>query len=151
MNKKRGRRPIITELGTYDIDRRDLINIEKIIKKRIKSVDYFVEIGKPKGMPPYREINFSSVKDIPRNNKVIRHLKIRTKSPNLSVTFSSHSTLVTAQRVYSKGERLKSINDTIAEIEKYFLQVSTNGKQRGGSLFRRLLKNRVHLIEQRTQ
>lgn len=138
MSSDRGRQLIDISLGTYSLEKRDIRHIEKIILKRLTPSDYSVRVGKPRGIystPPYE---YDTAKDLPGRAIAIRHIELRTKAPNMSVRFQPYSTRVAIQRVYSKDERLKALNDLKGDIERYFVNLQAKGKRR-----KRFLPNRI--------
>ena len=72
MNTKRGRDLISFELGTFDITKRDLINMEKIILKRVEPVHFLVTIGKPRGITGETDYKYVSDRYIAASSEIGR-------------------------------------------------------------------------------
>ena len=145
MNRKKGRNPIFKEFGTYDISAQDLKNLEKIVLKRIKPSDSWVGIGRPKGWFFEFDYEFDRVALIPKSKHAIRYLELKFKVPNVRITFKPHSTKLSVQRAYYKGEKLKQLDGIGREVEKYFSKLRAKGKQRNSGVFRRLYRNRIEI------
>ena len=143
MNLKKGRNPIIKQFGTYDIDVQDLKNLEKIVLKRIKPGDSWVGIGKPKGWFFEFDYEFDRAALIPKSKFAMRYLELKFKVPNVRITFKPHSTKLSVQRAYYKGEKLKQLDEIGREVEKYFNELRAQGKQRNTGMFKRLHRNRI--------
>jgi hypothetical protein len=108
-------------LGRVLIRREHIKVIEKIIKKRLRSSDFYIEVGRPKyfgviGYPRYTE---NHARYLSKDLHKYRYLRIRTKLPNLKIEFSPLKTVITAQRVYSKGKKLSKVDETVEEIRCY--------------------------------
>lgn len=141
MNKKRGRKNQVIKLGTFKLTRKDIINLEKIILKRLSPSDHYVLIGRQKSTDKDPSRTFSSARYLPKTNRVISYLRIEVRSPNISVEFTPYTTMINAQRIYSKGERLDKIHETVDELNKYL------NEQRGEvpRFYKRLLRNKIYL------
>ena len=123
MNIKRGRDLLHIKLNSLNITNRDLINLEKIILKRIKPTDFTVIIGKPKGLYGRGAVIFSSARYIPDETIVYRYAELRAKAPNLSVRITPRSSEIVLQRIYQKGEDLKMQYEIASELEKYLVSI----------------------------
>jgi len=132
MNIKSQHELTITKLETYELTKRDIVNLEKIILKRIQPSDHFVEVGKRKGLFRSSDNTYSGARYIPKLDKTFSYLEIITKSPNISVTFTPRTTSISVPRRYYKDELLKQLDEAAAELKKY-LETRTSPS----NLFRR--------------
>jgi hypothetical protein len=88
---KRDTRTIYRSLGTFDLTKKDLVKLEKLILGNITLTDhsdYYVAIGRP--TYPWGDLShvYSSARYIPDRPRIYRHAEIRLKAPNLSIRFS---------------------------------------------------------------
>lgn len=112
MNIKRGKHEKSIKLRGMKPTRADLVNIEKIVLKRIEPADHYVTVAN-------KLEKISSARYLPNDVKYFRNIEIRFVAPNIHVRFKRFSTEVFVQRIYSKGYRLKSVDECFSEIVKY--------------------------------
>jgi hypothetical protein len=142
MNIKRKRKQIFHRLSTFDLNKRDLINIEKIILKRVKPRDFYIKIGKRSKLIEDTRETSSSARYIHERSNTINYLDIRSVSPNIIIKFKPHSTEIIMQKIYSKGEKLREIEDTRLELKKYL----ATKKNPSNNFFKKLIhKNSIDL------
>lgn len=145
MNIKKGRNPIRKEFGTFDLTSKDLKNLQKIILKRIKPADSFINVGKPRGMFSYVDHNYDKVSLIPSRARPIRYLEIKTKVPNVSIEFTPLHTKLLVTLAYSKGDQLNALNEIGREVEEYFTSLKLQRKNTGLAFPRSLRRNKIIL------
>ena len=142
MNIKRQRDNIDIKLGTFDITKFDLVNLEKIIPKRIEPMDHFVKLGKSIDLYGTVLHTYSSARYIPKLNRIFHRAEIRTKAPNVSVYFGLRSTRIVVQLMYSKGDVLKQLRATANELEEYLSHLEKDKKH---PLSRLIHRNTIRL------
>lgn len=125
MNKKSQRHLVDIKLGVYKLNKRDLVNIEKIILKRINPSDYYVAIGVFDSMKNKSNLVFSSARYISKKNKTYHRALIKCVSPNIEIKFKSYSTHIIIPRRYYKNKILKEIDNCQEEISLYLKGVQT--------------------------
>lgn len=117
-NIKGGRKPIIIKLGKVNVTKKILMDVEKIILKRITPADHWVTIDKPKGFLGNEIRKYDWARQVP-NDFSTRWASIRTKGRSVRVEFTPRKTIVIIQRIYAKGEELNSLNSISDEILIY--------------------------------
>ena len=145
MNTKRARDLISYEFGTFDITKRDLINLEKIILKRVEPVHCLVTIGKSKGLTDESDIKYLSARYIKATSEIFHHATIKTTQPNIRIEFKPFSSTVTVQRIFSKDKSLANLDEIAQELHRYLLS-----KPQRKSGFLSKAKNRISLVGTQT-
>ena len=140
MNTKRGRDLIRFELGTFDVTKRDLVNLEKIILKRIEPVHFLVSIGRSTGITDETDNKYVSARYITKSPNVYNRVIIKTTQPNIKIEFKPFSTIITVQRIFSKDETLANLDEIAQELHRYLLS-----KPQRKSRFLSKAKNRISL------
>ena len=130
-NKKGGRDNLTKEFGRYDFTLRDIINIEKIILRNITPSDFYVEIKGGK--------KFSSARYIPESDTEVSYLYMKSQAPNVSIEISPRKITLSVQRMYSKNEKLDSLNKIADLVTEYFEGFEPKRIT--------IARNRVHLIK----
>ena len=121
MNIKRGRDLISFKLGTFGITKLNLVNLEKIILKRVEPVHFLVTIGKTKGVRDETDYKYVSARYIKESSSVYHHATIKTTQPNIKIEIKPSSTNITVQRIFSRDESLDNLDEIASELNKYLL------------------------------
>lgn len=124
MNSKRGRKLIKIELKPIEIHKRQLTNLEKIMRKRLKSKDFTVTFKRKILLKQLEEVVISSARYMQHIPAFTTEIEVASRSPNVWVVLSKRRTTIGAQRIYDKGESLAKIEEAVRELEKYIKQQS---------------------------
>ena len=145
MNTNRQRELTSIKLGTFDVTKRDLVNPEKIILKRVEPVHVLVTVGKPMGITEETDHKYVSARYVNASTSIYHHARIKTTQPNIVIEFKPFSTTITVQRIFSKDEALANLDEVARELHKYLLS-----KPERSNKFLLKVKNRISLSETQT-
>lgn len=101
---------------------KDMLILEKIIKKHLKPVTYNVRIGRDKyesGIPfPTGENLYDSVKRAPKKRSYL-YACLRTSSPNIDVRARWLRCSIYGDRRTNKGDELSRVDSAVEEMTIY--------------------------------
>lgn len=134
---KRETKTIHLKFGTFELTKKDLADLEKLILRNVTLTDHsdhYIRLGK---MNKYFEYDHteSSTRYIRGRHRAYHHAQIKVIAPNILIDFMPHRTDVFVVREFYKGTVLQQQAAVAKEIEKYFV-----AKSRQGRLIAKLLR-----------
>jgi hypothetical protein len=136
-NKKRAKSYTKKKLGRYKLNRKDILVIEKMLRKYAnvyemkKAAIYNKSTSPPSGrrnMPRiYADmhviasgVHADSIKFLPKSIKSTSYFEVNCR-PGILVKFTPLSTVISSQENYATGRELMVMRGVVSEIEVYLL------------------------------
>ena len=127
MGNSRKPQPKKAVFDPINVTKRDLINIEKIILKRVDPGDFYIGVNEKfsKGVPfPHWEYEFDTARHMNPWPEKVKVIEVKIKRPNLFVRFEKRKTTVHSARVYSRGGELRAVDRIFDDIVNYTIKGS---------------------------
>ena len=138
-NKKHSGQYSKIRLGRYKLTRKNILVIEKILRKYADAYEknHSIKAGNSPYPPAGRRhmprkyadmhttvsgLTGDSIKFIPKSLKRSSHIKIQC-SQGIIITFTPFNTEIASQTNYATGPELKVMNEVTSEIEQYISQL----------------------------